>query len=184
MLKKTLLLLFLIGITVGLTTVFAKKEHREQKLYDLLTQATVDLEQAVKRVEVQMKSKVYKAQLERGGKRKHVFEVYALIDQEVTVIIIDPRSGQIINATEEGIWEKLTERSLKKAAQVSKIPMSQAISIAQKACKGKASRARLELSDGLVHYVIDVHGWDDRCEVLVDSENGEFFKSPGKERKH
>lgn len=76
----------------------------ESGIFDL-TIEEIDLRQAVKRIETQMKSIVYKARLEKVGKRNHVFALQTIIDKEVIVVIIDPRSGQIINATEEGFWE-------------------------------------------------------------------------------
>ena len=184
MLKKTILLLLLIALVIAPTTLLAKKGHRDRHLFDQLDRATIDLGQAVKRVENQMKGKVYKARLEKAGRRNLVFMVHSLIKDEVIVVTVDPRSGQIINATQEGFWEKWTERSLRKAARSTNIPLSQAISIAEKACGGKASRARLELSDDLVHYAIDVEAWYERCKVLVDSENGEFFILRDRDRKH
>jgi len=181
MLKKKILLMLLIVLVIAPTGVLAKKDHR---LFDQLERATIDLGQAVKRVEHQMKGRVYKARLEKAGRRNLVFMVHSLIKKEVIVVTVDPRSGQIINATQEGFWEKWTERSLKKAAKSTKIPLSQAILIAQKACEGKASRARLELSDELVHYAIDVQSRYERCTVLVDSENGEFFILRDRDREH
>jgi len=183
MLKKKILLLLLIVLVVAPTGLLAKKEHRDHRLFDQLDRATIDLGQAVKRVENQMKGKVYKARLEKAGRRNLVFMVHSLIKNEVIVVIVDPRSGQIINATQEGFWEKWTERDLKKAALNIKIPMSQAISIAQKACAGKATRARLEFSDEIIHYGIDVHAVYERCKILVDSENGEFLIFRDRDRK-
>ena len=40
------------------------------------------------------------------------------------------------------------------------------------------------LTKNNIKSICDYGRGDDRCEVLVDSENGEFFKSLDKERKH
>ena len=167
----------------GIQCLFADKEPKEHKIFDLLYHSNLDMETVAKRIEKQMKGKIYRAELEREGKWRYVFELSALINDEGMIIIVDPRSGQVINATSEGFWDGWSNSSEKEAVKKATVPMSQAASIAQKACQGKAIEVRLEINKENILYEFETINRQGRCEVLVDAQTGDFFKTPSKHPK-
>ncbi len=182
--KKALTCILLGGLPLSSTPVLGIKGPRYLRIFDLLSQVTNDMELVTKRVETQMKGKVFHARLVRGDKDSHVFEVSALVEDKGVLVIVDPKSGQIINASDEGFWESWSNRNAKKAALRANIPMSQAVSTAQKACDGKAARAMLIEEREMILYEIETLTQTGRCVVLVDSETGEHYKLPTKGEEH
>jgi uncharacterized membrane protein YkoI len=172
----TVFLLFFCG------SAFAKPYER--RLIYMKNIAAIDLAMASKRVAERMKGRVYFAELDRIPHRSFEYEIYANIDGKAVEIAIDPRTGQIKNATDIGFWERWTDNEEIKAVEKAGITMDQAIESAQELCEGKAMKAEIDVLNNQVIYLIEVENEFGRCEAMIDSQNGESFKIRQKHIKH
>ena len=182
--KKFFRAIIIFFLVISGQSILAKDKHQKDMFFDPSDGRDDPMIIAVKRVENQMNGRVYRVHLEQKGKRLSIFEIHAMSNQTAVTVEADGRSGQIINATDDGFWANWTDIDVKKVASESKITMGKAIQIAQGQCSGKALKARIEYTDNTAIFSVSYVNPQEACITHVDPTSGKVIKVELKENKH
>jgi len=145
----------------------------------------IGLNEVIDSVEKVSGGRVVKIEIEQQGKLHPakkglpMFEVESVKDGTMAKYYVDPVTGKIIDQKKVW-WQVFDFDSPWKSEGFAKVkvPMVQAVSVAEQASGGKAMSAKLKERHGVFFYMIRTIADSNIKIVLIDPDNGKVYMEP------
>ena len=163
------------------------KEHGDNNLTQAMAfgRTQIGLNEVIGSVEKVSGGRVVKIEIEQQGKLHPakkglpMFEVESVKDGTMAKYYVDPVTGKVIDQKKVW-WQVFDFDSPWKSEGFAKVkvPMVQAVSVAEQASGGKAMSAKLKERHGVFFYMIRTIADSNIKIVLIDPDNGKVYMEP------